>query len=165
MSTTLALVILSWIAIVVLYLALVSVHREVRQLRRQLAADHASGAALGDVRLPAQFAEQVARPDSDRLVLVADSTCPLCRRAADALASAATEESRPVLLTYESETLWSGLPETVELVRDRQAWSALAHLSPPVLLTVDPSGRISSLELPTTEAEVARALAVPSPTA
>jgi hypothetical protein len=159
MSTTLALVILSWVAIVVLYLGLASVQREVRQLRQQLAADRAGGTSLGDVRLPAGFASRVARPGADRVVLVADSTCPLCQHAAGALAATADQ---PVLLTYEPAERWPDLPDAVELVQDREAWSTLAHLSPPVVLRVTPSGEIGSLELPTTEAEIARALSVPS---
>lgn len=159
MSPLLALTILSWIAIVVLYLGLASVQREVRMLRRQLTESRTTiGDGLDDLRLPQAFLSRIVVPDQSRTVLVADSGCPLCRRVAAVLAEPATPEFRPVLLTYESPEKWTDLSDSLDIVRDREAWSALAHLSPPVLLAVDHQGRIESLVLPTTELDVTRAV-------
>ncbi|MBP2474639.1 hypothetical protein JOF53_003511 [Crossiella equi] len=149
MDPLLALLLLAWAAIVVLYLALAAVLREVRQLRRQLTAGQVSGAAA-DVFLPPDF---LARLGGARTVLVADSGCPLCQLAAAELARRA---DRPVLLTYEES--WPGLPGTVELVTDREAWQALAHLNPPMVLTVTADGRVAALDLPTSVSDVVRAL-------
>lgn len=159
MSAPLALLILSWIAIVVLYLGLAAVLREVRMLRRQLDERSATAAAPAELRLPASFVKRVAQPGRERTVLVADAGCPLCRQAATVLAETATPDFRPVLLTYEPPERWSSLPASVELVQDRDAWSSLAHLSPPVLLTVTPDGTVGSLHLPASERDIASALA------
>ncbi|MEV5778503.1 hypothetical protein AB0L49_46135 [Streptomyces antimycoticus] len=160
MSATLALVVLSWIAIVVLYLALAAVLREVRVLRRRLDERAATAAAPPELQLPASFVERIAEPGRERTVLVADAGCPLCQHAAAVLADRATEEFRPVLLTYEPPERWSSLPDAVELVQDRDAWSSLAHLSPPVLLTVGADGTVGSLHLPSSERDIVGALAV-----
>lgn len=163
MSATLALVILSWIAIVILYLALAAVLREVRMLRRRLDERGADTAAPpAELVLPASFVERIAAPGQERTVLVADAGCPLCRHAAAVLAEMATPAFRPVLLTYESPEQWSSLPDTVELVQDRDAWSSLAHLSPPVILTVGADGTVGSLHLPSSERDIVGALAVPN---
>ncbi|MFJ3955825.1 hypothetical protein ACIPXV_38300 [Streptomyces libani] len=162
MSATLAMVILSWIAIVILYLALAALLREVRMLRRQVNERAATGAASAELQLPASFVARIAEPGRERTVLVADAGCPLCRYAAAVLAEAATSEFRPVLLTYEPPEKWSALPETVQLVQDGDAWSSLAHLSPPVLLTVGADGTVGSLHLPSSEHDIAAVLAVTS---
>ncbi|MET8677169.1 hypothetical protein ABZW18_06135 [Streptomyces sp. NPDC004647] len=160
MSPTLAMVILSWIAIVILYLALAAVLREVRMLRRHVDERAATAAAPAELQLPAPFVERIAEPGRERTVLVADASCPLCRYATAVLAEVATPEFRPVLLTYEPPERWSTLPETVQVVQDRDAWSSLAHLSPPVLLTVGTDGTVGSLHLPSSERDIAAALAV-----
>ncbi|MFE5125102.1 hypothetical protein [Streptomyces sp. NPDC056669] len=164
MSATLALVILSWIAIVILYLALAAVLREVRMLRRQLDERAAGAAPPAELVLPPSFVERVAEPGRERTVLVADATCPLCRHAAAVLAERATPDFRPVLLTYEPPERWSSLPDGVELVQDSEAWSSLAHLTPPVILTVGTDGTVGSLHLPSSERDVAGALAVTNST-
>ena len=163
MPATLALVILSWIAIVILYLALAAVLREVRMLRRQLDERAADAAPPSELVLPASFVERIAAPGQERTVLVADAGCPLCRHAAAVLAEMASPNFRPVLLTYEPPEKWSTLPDTVELVQDRDAWSSLAHLSPPVILTVGADGTVGSLHLPSSERDIAGALAAPTP--
>ncbi|MFD5390114.1 hypothetical protein ACFWMG_35390 [Streptomyces sp. NPDC127074] len=164
MSATLALVILSWIAIVILYLALAAVLREVRMLRRRLDERAAGAAPPAELVLPPSFVERVAEPGRERTVLVADATCPLCRHAAAVLAERATPDFRPVLLTYEPPERWSSLPDGVELVQDSEAWSSLAHLTPPVILTVGTDGTVGSLHLPSSERDVAGALAVTNST-
>jgi hypothetical protein len=159
MSPLLALTILSWIAIVVLYLGLAAVQREVRMLRRQLTERRTTtGDGLDDLRLPQAFLSRIVLPGRSRTVLVADSGCPLCRAAATVLAEPTGQDVLPVLLTYESPEEWADLSDTLQIVRDRDAWSALAHLSPPVLLEVNHQGRIESLVLPVTELDVTRAV-------
>lgn len=159
MSATPALLVLSWIAIIVLYFGLAAVLREVRMLSQHMAAHAADAAAPSDLQLPPSFVERVTENGQERLVLAADTGCPLCRYTVSVLAQVVTPDRRPVLLTYEPPERWSSLPETVELVHDRAAWASLAHLSPPVLLTIGADGTVRSLHLPTTEGDVAAALA------
>lgn len=152
MDPLLAVLILAWAAIVLLYLGLAAVLRELRLLRRQLTARQAAGADLADLRLPEATAARLGGP---RLVLVADSGCPLCQLAAAELANAG---DRPALLTYEDRAAWPALDPAIELITDRAAWQALAHLNPPMLLSVAADGRVESLVLPTSAADVRRAL-------
>ncbi|MCK2238375.1 MULTISPECIES: hypothetical protein [unclassified Crossiella] len=155
MDPVLALLILAWAAITLLYLGLAAVLREVRLLRRGLTAGQATGLGGTDLRLPESVTAKLAGP---RTVLVADSGCPLCQFTATELARHA---DRPVLLTYEDRAAWPELPGSVELITDRDAWQGLAHLNPPMLLSVAADGRIDSLVLPTSAADVLRALRAP----
>ncbi len=150
MDAQIAVQILTWAAIVVLYLGLAAVLREVKLLRGQLAADAASG-GLPSVRLPASVVG-----GRRRIVAAVDSSCPLCLVVADQLAT--TTGVRPVVLTYEAPERWSEAADRLDVVRDEQAWSAIAHLSPPVLMLVDADGAVERLDLPANERDVERAV-------
>ncbi|GMA18458.1 hypothetical protein MM440_10610 [Arsenicicoccus piscis] len=128
-------VVVSWIAIVVLYLGLAACLREIRLLRGQVSRlTYPAGAA-------------------------SDSACPLCRLVLARLADLSSRLPEPaVLLTYESDDVWGPLPAGIRVVRDDPSWSAVAHLTPPVLMLVAPSGEVLELALPAGPDDVDRAL-------
>lgn len=165
MSALTALTLLQWVALVVLYLALAAVLREVRMLRGQVARLQAgvgvpgassAGSALGDAT---RLAVSPGRP---AIVLVATSTCPLCRLVLERLDAGPVDPRSAgldaVLLTYEDEAAWGELPTRLRVVRDADAWSALAHLEPPLLARLDSGGQVVDLVLPASENDVDTAL-------
>ena len=155
MTPTAALWGLTFVAIVVLYLCLAAVLREVRLLRAQVARLTATSAPTGQhLRLPAGLTG-----GRDAVVLASDSRCPLCRVVLAALADLSPRLAEPpVVLTHEPATDWGDLPPGLRLVRDEDAWRELAHLSSPVLLSVAGNGTVRELLLPANEHEVAATL-------
>jgi hypothetical protein len=158
-----AFYIVIWVAIVVLFLGLAAVLREVRLLR-DIVSRTPDGFAAGqpDLSLGERFAN-----DKDRqIVLAADSGCPLCLAIIERLARrAAGEQSGPgsagpsapfeaALLTHESPAVWERLAGRLRIVSDRESWRAISHLSPPVLMLVDGSGRVRKMLLPVREQDV-----------
>ncbi|PPK67193.1 hypothetical protein V5P93_003531 [Actinokineospora auranticolor] len=142
MSPITAFHVITWAAIVLLFLGLGAVLREVRLLRAAVARDPAGYTATRpDLVLGPRFA--------GRVVLAADSGCPLC-------VAVARELRDGVLLTHESPEAWD---TALQVVRDREAWRGVAHLSPPVLMLVDGTGRVSRMALPVRETQVAEILA------
>ncbi|MFD7660045.1 hypothetical protein ACFV4N_39220 [Actinosynnema sp. NPDC059797] len=132
-----AFLVVTWVAIVVLFLGLAAVLREVRLLRAAVARDPAGfSAAQPDVVLGERFA--------NRVVLAADSGCPLCVAVARRLTDA-------VLLTHEPPGAWD---TRLDVVSDREAWRSVSHLAPPVLMRVDATGRVARLALPVREEQV-----------
>ncbi|MEU7909345.1 hypothetical protein [Actinoplanes sp. NPDC049118] len=144
-----ALLLLTWVAIVVLFLGLGAVLREVRLLRAQVDAAAASGERV-DIVLPA-----TVTGGRGGLVLAVDSGCPLCIAVVQRVASVTSGlQGTAVLLTFEPEEQWSGLSGDLRVVRDERAWSAIAHLSTPILLQVGAGGRVERLHLPANEHDV-----------
>ncbi|MEU5696212.1 hypothetical protein [Actinosynnema sp. NPDC020468] len=137
MSASTAFDVITWAAILLLFLGLAAVLREVRLLRAVVARD-AGGftAAPPDLVLGPRFA--------GRVVLAADSGCPLCVAVSRRLPGA-------VLLTHEPESVWT---TPLEVVRDREAWRVVSHLAPPVLMLVGADGRVARLVLPVREEQV-----------
>ncbi|QFZ21258.1 hypothetical protein [Saccharothrix syringae] len=132
-----AFLVITWAAIVVLFLGLAAVLREVRLLRAAVARDpRGFSAAQPDVVLGERFA--------NRVVLAADSGCPLCLAVSRRLTDA-------VLLTHERPEVWD---TPLDVVSDREAWRAVSHLAPPVLMRVDATGRVARLVLPVREEQV-----------
>lgn len=150
MSPSVALWVLAWIAIVVLYLALSAVLREVRLLRAQVSRLNGMAATSGggdNPRLPADLL--AGRPG---IVLSADSLCPLCRVVAETVSQRADRLERPVtLLTHEPVESWTDVPPGLRLVQDLDAWREVSHLSPPVLMNVAADGRVTDLVLPSNQ--------------
>jgi hypothetical protein len=146
-----AILIVTWATIVVLYLGLAAVLREVRLLRDRVGADAAAGGQIS-IRLPAAVTR-----GHRRVVAAVDSGCPLCRVVARRLA--AITAVRPVLLTFEPVDQWSGVDDRLDVVRDDRAWSAIAHLSTPVLMLVDGDGAVERLVLPASERDILPTLA------
>ncbi|GLZ42853.1 hypothetical protein [Actinokineospora sp. NBRC 105648] len=129
-----AFLVITWVAIILLFLGLAAVLREVRLLRAVVARDPSGfTAAPPDLVLGARFA--------GRVVLAADSGCPLC-------VAVSRRVTGVILLTHESPSVWdTGL----EVVSDREAWRVVSHLAPPVLMLVDAAGRVAKLVLPVRE--------------
>jgi len=152
MSPLLAFAVITWAAIVLLFLGLGAVLRELRMLRMEVARDPSGfTAAQPDIRLDGWSAAG-AQPE---LVLAVDSGCALCRTTAERLAS-----RRPgsVLLTHESPEVWAEVADRLRVLSDRTAWRAISHLSPPVLMLIDGTGSVRRMVLPTTEDDVTNAL-------
>jgi hypothetical protein len=150
MAPWLAAAIVTWAAVIVLYFGLAATLRKVNVLTAELAAIRAGGAVKASgisISLPGY---------EGRLVLAADSACPSCHVTVKALDGLGLE-TKPVLLTYEEASTWDA--PSLEIRQDSQAWRAIGHLSPPVLLSVDGSGRVANLALPTHPDDVTRALA------
>jgi hypothetical protein len=147
MSPIIAYHVLVWVAIVVLFCALAAVMREVRLLRATVLGNGKGFTATGpEVTLGPGFAD--GRP---RIVLAADTGCPLCVAAAERLARSAPGAT---VLTHEDVAAWHGLADGLDVVRDRESWRAISHLATPVLMRVDGTGRVASLVLPTRVSEV-----------
>ncbi len=159
MSPWLAVTIVTWVAMLVLYLGLAATLRQVRLLSAELTSLRAGGdtrAARVDLRLPA-----LAAPDGTaaRLVVAADTGCPACHVTVEKLAALAPGLAvPPLLLTYESPQVWHELAGPLEVRQDTESWRALRHLAPPVLMSVDASGRVLDLALPTSPEDVPRTL-------
>lgn len=159
MSVGTALWVLAWVAIVVLYLALSVVLREVRTLRaqvsrltEQVARHQAEPGALATPAIVMPASVTGTRP---RVVLAAESTCPLCRVVLARLGRYA--DSVPgdiVLLTHEPSAAWDAIPAGIDLVRDDDAWREIAHLSPPILFLTAADGHVVDLVLPSRESDV-----------
>lgn len=149
MAPTAALWVLTWAVMLFLFFALGAVLREVRVLRGQvetLGWQQVRPTAPEDLRMPSGLTA-----DQPRLVLAATSGCPLCQMFAHELAERADVFAiRPALLTYEGPDAWSHLPAGLQIVSDDAAWQQVAHLSPPVLLLVDPDGTVARMAMPTT---------------
>jgi len=171
-SVPVALGILTWVAVLVLYLALAAVLREVRLLRRQVArlSVQVAPGGTGAEGTPTGAAPGLRRTDLALTpaaagrggpVLAATSTCPLCRVALDRLARWAVASGSPAtLLTYEPDSAWGELPGGVRVVRDDAAWSGIAHIDPPLLMDVADDGAVRDIALPATGADVDAALAL-----
>jgi hypothetical protein len=157
MSPTAAVVVITWVALVIVYLGLAAVLREVRQLRAELAAVRAGAprAKLLDLTLPTL----AAAPGEKAVVLVADSGCPACVGAAGELVRLAPElPVRPTLLTYEPPETWEDVTGRLTVVQDRAASSQFSHLTPPLLALVDARGQVTELALLVDPQSVARTL-------
>lgn len=160
MSPVVALWAATWVALVVLYLCLSAVLREVRLLRGQVARlqeQLSTRPAQDGQGLPGPL--PVLAAHAPRVVLVAESGCPLCRLLLAHLSERAGQLAvAPAVLTWQPAQAWGEVPGGRTFIRDEQAWSALAHLQPPVVLLVDADGKVLDLVLPVNEAEVDRTL-------
>jgi hypothetical protein len=159
MSPWTAVAILTWVALLLLYLGLAATLRKVNALTAELAALRAGGdarAAGVQLRLPG-LAE--AGAPGRRLVLAADSVCPACHVAVAALDELAPRlGSAPLLLTYEAPEVWQSATH-LQVRHDPESWRLLASLSPPVLMAVDAGGQVTELSLPTIPEDIVRTLA------
>ncbi|GLW89783.1 hypothetical protein [Actinokineospora globicatena] len=132
-----AFLVITWVAIVVLFLGLAAVLREVRLLRATVARDPGGFASAGaEIDLGARFA--------GRVVVAADTGCPLCREVVGRLTGA-------VVLTHEPAEAWD---TELEVVSDREAWRAVSHLAPPVLMLVGTNGVVRRVALPARAGQV-----------
>jgi hypothetical protein len=149
MSPSLAFSVLTWTAIVVLFFGLGAVLREVRLLRG-LVTSGPDGftAAQPDLTLGGSFAPDrspTAGPAAPRMVVAADTGCGLCVAIVRRLAG---RGAAATVLTHEPADAWTDLAGPLPVVTDREAWRAISHLSPPVLMLVDGAGLVRKLLLP-----------------
>lgn len=151
MSLTIAFGIVTWVAIVLLYLALLRVFHELRTLRADIASSRLNSAGQEPVQLPGW-----QEPEA-RIVLAVDSTCPACWATVEEVA-ALPGATGLVLLTHEPAATWAAVEETFTIREDARAWTALAHLSAPMVLLTGPSGRVEELVLPVKEGEAREAV-------
>lgn len=142
MSPSIAFAVLTWAALVVLFFGLAAVLREVRLLRGLVLRNpEGFGAAEPELVLGGRF----AAGGPPRVVLAADSGCPLCQALVDRLSARAPGT---LLLTHEPAEVWTGAGSRLEIVSDRESWRVIAHLAPPVLMLVDGTGRVLRMILP-----------------
>jgi hypothetical protein len=151
-SVNTSLWVLTWMAIAVLWFGLAAVLREVRLLRGLVAGDPA-GFATGrpDIALGAGFAT-----GGPALVVAADTGCGLCVAVVDRLAR---RSAAATVLTHEPAAAWAGRADGLTVVSDPEAWRAVSHLSPPVLMRVDGAGRVDRMLLPVRVGQVDAVLA------
>ncbi|HXM54410.1 MAG TPA: hypothetical protein VOB72_03400 [Candidatus Dormibacteraeota bacterium] len=149
MTPTLAFDVLTWGAILVLFLGLAAVLREVRLLRG-LVTRNPDGfvAAPPELSLGERFAG-----GGSRIVLAVDSGCPLCVAAVE---RAARRAPGALVLTHESPEVWERVAGPLRVVRDQESWRSISHLSTPVLMLTDGAGSVRKLVLPVREEEVDR---------
>jgi hypothetical protein len=136
MSPTVAFALSTWVAIVVLFLGLGAVLRELRLLR----GGEGFAAERPDLSLGRSF--------PTAMVVAADTGCGLCVAVVRRLALAGAQAA---VLTHEPAEAWADLAGDLPLITDRESWRAVGHLSPPVLLRVDAAGRVLDLTLPVRE--------------
>ncbi|WP_426510164.1 hypothetical protein ACPPVO_05455 [Dactylosporangium sp. McL0621] len=149
-----ALLLLTWLAIALLFLALGATVRSLRLLRARVDRHATEFAAT-------RTAMRIAGTGTARIVLAADSGCPLCGAVAERLSRLADRLPAPLsLMTYEQADAWAGRIDTDRLpvVSDPVSWQEIAHLSPPVLLLVAADGEVQRLFLPVDVAGVDRVL-------
>jgi hypothetical protein len=160
MSPMTAFLIVTWMAIVVLFFALGAVWREIRLVRGLAMRSGADGyvSSTADISLGGQFASG----GEPRIVVAADSGCPLCLAVIERLSESSVNGSVSVL-THEPQEVWQevgrGKTGRLRVVTDPESWRAVSHLTPPVLMLVTGSGVVSRLVLPVSELEVDRVLA------
>lgn len=157
MSPQTALFIITWAAIVLLFLGLGANLREIRLLRASVLRDiHGYSSSSQDITLGGSFAEGIG----ERVVLAADSGCPLCGVTAEKLIEHSERSGiRAVLLTFEEPERWpAGIRAALDVVRDPQAWRSIAHLSPPALMRVSEGGVVRQLILPASGPDADRIL-------
>jgi hypothetical protein len=156
MSPIIAYHVLVWLAIIVLFCALAAVMREVRLLRGIVMRDPGGfTTAPPGITLGPRFAD-----GRRRIVLAVDSGCPLCVAATERLSDRAPGAT---VLTQENVETWDGLASGLEVVSDRESWRAVSHLSSPVLMEVDGTGKVGRLVLPIRVSEVDEMVAGWSP--
>ena len=145
MSPSVALTILNWGAILILFLAVGALLREIRMLRALVVREVSYSSAGPDLVLG-----DAVTGGSDRIVLASDTGCPLCGAVTARLAELAGAAGvRPVLLTYEEVEQWPRpVRQEYDVVSDRGEWQKIAHLSPPVLMAVRADGQVVDLALP-----------------
>ena len=151
MSPVTALWIVTWLAIVLLFLAVGAITRELRLLRERI--DAAGSTTDGYVAHPPDitFDPAVVPPG---VVVAGDADCPLCLVVADLAARRVRAGAdRPTLLTHQSLDEWPAqVVRDLRPVRAQDQWREVAHLTPPALMRVAADGRVTELSLPLTEA-------------
>lgn len=138
------------VVLALLYLGLARLYYDVRQLRRLVLEQMTeSDGAPGALRLP--VADLYGRT-----VLSLSTSCDWCWTVLEeARAHAGTRnESDLVVLTHENPGMFAEAAGPLPVVQSAEAWSVIAHLSPPVLLRVGVDGLVDEVVLPAVAGEV-----------
>lgn len=154
MDKTLALFIITWAVMVLLYLGLARVLFEVNGLRRRvdrLAAQSFTSTASHPIVLSDDVFAGVD------VILVAESSCPRCWAVLEYLVEHGSAHQL-ALLTYEEPTAWSPWSDRIRIIRSASDWASMAHLSPPVLLRLDRGGAVADIALPVGESDLKKTL-------
>jgi hypothetical protein len=153
----LAFAIVTWAAILILFLAVGAVLREVRLLRATMLGN-SSGFADATPRIRFDRLREAA-PEA-RIVLAVNSDCQLCIAAADLVAERVADLPAPaVLLTLEPSPSWlDRLGDRLQVITDRDEWRVMGHLTPPVLMRLDADGNVLDLVLPVNLGQVEQVL-------
>lgn len=161
MSPLLAITAVTWVALLIVYLGLAATLRKVHFLEAEVRSLRPGGQVkpIGvDLRLPGLAVQEVPGAPEARLVVAVDSACASCHLTVEALVEIApTLREEPILLTYETPDTWGYAAQSLRIRRDPQTWRALAHLSPPILMTVDREGIVTDLVLVAHPTQVNRA--------
>jgi len=161
MSPLLAATAVTWVALLIVYLGLAATLRKVHYLEAEVRTMRSGGQVrpIGvDLRLPGLAAPATPDAPGATLVVAVDSGCASCRLAVEELAEIApTLREQPILLTYETPDTWGFAAQSLRIRRDPESWRALAHLSPPILMTVDGEGTVTDLILVSQPNQVTRA--------
>jgi hypothetical protein len=151
MDRTLALFIITWSVMLLLYLGLARVLYDLHGLRRRverLSAQSAPAASSLPLELPTGTFGGVD------VLLAVESSCPRCWMVAEwIIENASTRQA--ALLTYEDPTVWSPFSDRIRIIQSESAWASITHLSPPVLLRLDPAGSaVTDIFLPVGESDL-----------
>lgn len=156
MPTDAALFIVTWFVIIALFLAMGRLAFEVQSLRRTLNQSlRVHGHGVGHT-LPSLELSRGLEPFPELLV-VAESTCSNCWRVLYELVSA-DPTTNMALLTREPATEWAEFASNMRIIRDDEQWTRLIHLTPPVLLRLNPLGDVIDIALPIDEKSVVATL-------
>jgi hypothetical protein len=148
MSPMVALYIVTWAAIVLLFFGLAAVLREVRLLRG-IVTRGAGGFSASAPEI--SLGGKLPGNGTSRIVLAADSGCPLCLAVVEKIRERGVAA---ILLTHERPEIWNGAADHLTVVSDQEVWREISHLSPPVLMRIDGNGSVRELNLPVREEEV-----------
>jgi len=141
------------VVLLVLYLGLVRLHYDVRQLRRLVLEQMQSRQPDLPLGLPRGSSELYGRT-----VLALSTTCDTCWAALAEARAHADGRTDLVVLTYQDPHLFASEAGDLTVVHSPGAWSVISPLPPPVLLRVAPDGRLDTVVLPAAAGDVSATL-------
>lgn len=151
MDRTIALFIVTWGVMLLLYLGLARVLFETHGLRHRVDRLTAKSSA-STASYPIDLSNDVFAGID--ILLVAESSCPRCWTVLECLIKHGSAH-QVALLTYEEPTVWTPYTNRIRIIRSAADWGAMAHVSPPVLLRLSRDGRsVLDLALPVDESDL-----------
>jgi hypothetical protein len=151
MDRTVALFIVTWGVVLLLYLGLARVLYDLQGLRRRverLSAQSSPATSSHPLELPAGVFNGID------VLLAAESSCPRCWVILEWIIENASGRQL-ALLTYERPAVWSPFADRIRIIQSESAWASIAHLSPPVLLRLDRTGSaVAEISLPVGESDL-----------
>ncbi len=151
MDRTIALFIVTWGVMLLLYLGLARVLFELRGLRSRvdhLTARSSASSPSYPIDLPSHAFAGVD------ILLVAESSCARCWAVLECLIKRDSAHELG-LLTYEDPAVWSPFSDRIQIIQSETSWASMNHLSLPVLLRLDRArGTVSDIALPVGESDL-----------